>query len=270
VTVVHRLSGWKLLAWLASSGPPALELDELPTADDAHTNIVAGYIYGDGRSVVTRLPQAEVELEGLPASQVTFGFNASVAPRKPEPEYTLVTNDGRRFAARFVGLDTATGLTLLEADEALLTGAHVENEGDAGGPSVGQRIRLYAPAPATPPAAPPATAAPRPDANRLYLNIDQREGTLTEVRRGPSGKPFRVVARADVSPEWTGAVVAGESGEFVGIVSQSDGGETQILPPATVRGARERVMKLRGSAPQPWLGVGGDAAEHEARHTGVR
>ena len=28
VTVVHRLSGWKLLAWLATSGPPALELDE--------------------------------------------------------------------------------------------------------------------------------------------------------------------------------------------------------------------------------------------------
>src|SRR5215207_648119 len=27
VTVVHRLSGWKLLAWLATSGPSAVVLD---------------------------------------------------------------------------------------------------------------------------------------------------------------------------------------------------------------------------------------------------
>ena len=274
VTVVHRLSGWKLLAWLASSGPPALELDELPTAADAHTNIVAGYIYEDGRSVVTRLPQAEVELEGLPAPQVAFGLGTSpVAPRKPEPEYTLVTADGRRVEARFVGLDTATGLTLLEADQPLLPGAHTE-EPEASAPAVGQRIRLYAPAPASPPApAAPAVAAagaaPRPDANRIYLNIDQREGTLTEVRRGPSGKPFRVVADADVSPEWAGAVAADESGEFVGIVSQSVGRETQIVPLATVRGACDRVLKLRGSAPQPWLGVRGDAASQAPLQTWV-
>jgi S1-C subfamily serine protease len=260
ITVVHRLSGWKLLAWLASSGPPAFELDELPTAADAHTNIVAGYIYEDGRSVVTRLPRAEVELEGLPTPRVPFGFGASpVAPREPEPEYTLVTSDGRRFEARFVGLDAATGLTLLEADEPLLPGAHVAEEGDENTPTVGQRIRLYAPAPATPPA-PAGGVAPRPDANRFYLNIDQREGTLTEVRLGPSGKPFRVVASADLSPEWTGAVAAGESGEFVGFVSQSADGKTQIVPLATVRSACDRVLKLRGSAPQPWLGVRGDAA----------
>jgi len=271
VTVVHRLSGWKLLAWLASSGPPALELDELPTAADAHTNIVAGYIYEDGRSVVTRLPQAEVELEGFPAAaQLPFGFNApaGAAPRRPEPEYTLVTSDGVRVGARFVGLDTATGLTLLEADKPLLPGAHTE-EREA--PSVGQRIRLYAPAPAAPPAAVAngTGATPRPDAGRIYLNIDQREGQLTEVRLGPSGKPFRVVAKADVSPEWAGAVAADESGEFVGIVAQSAGGETQIVPLATVRSACDRVLKLRGTAPQPWLGARGDDASQAPLQTWV-
>src|SRR5688500_15087393 len=65
VTVVHRLSGWKLLAWLAASGPPALELDELPSMKDSHTNIVAGYIYDDGRTVVARLSQDEVDLESF-------------------------------------------------------------------------------------------------------------------------------------------------------------------------------------------------------------
>lgn len=263
VTVVHRLSGWKLLAWLAASASGAFELDELPSTNDAHTNIVAGYIYGDGRSVVTRLPQAEVELEGIPTPPAAFGFDASAgAARTPEPEFTLVTSDGRRFGAKFVGVDTATGLTLLEADEPLLPGMPAGDRGDTDAPAVGQRIRLYAPAPAQPPARPvvPGGVVPRGDAVRIYLNIDQRDGRLTEVSLGPSGKPFRVFADADVSPEWTGAVAAGESGSVVGIVSQSGGGVTQILPLAAVRDACERVMKLRGSAPQPWLGVRGDAA----------
>src|SRR5215207_6413849 len=65
VTVVHRLSGWKLLTWLAVSGPPALEIDKLPSASDVHTNIVAGFVSNDGRSVMARLPQAEAELETL-------------------------------------------------------------------------------------------------------------------------------------------------------------------------------------------------------------
>ncbi|HZT57121.1 MAG TPA: PDZ domain-containing protein, partial [Pyrinomonadaceae bacterium] len=33
-----------------------------------------------------------------------------------------------------------------------------------------------------------------------------------------------------------------------------------IVPVETIRGARERVLKLRASAPQPWLGARGDAA----------
>ncbi|HEX8560130.1 MAG TPA: PDZ domain-containing protein [Pyrinomonadaceae bacterium] len=261
VTVVHRLTGWKLLAWLAASGP-ALELDELPSPADAHTNIVAGYIYDDGRSVVARLPQAEVELEAFAASSMPPGF---FAPRdaalRPEPEYLLVTADGRRVEAKFVGLDAATGLTLLEAGERLFAGGPTGDQGDTEDPTVGQRVRLYAPAPAAPAPA-VAGAAPRPpDGNYIYLSIDQKEGRLTQVVHAPSGRPSRVVASAaDVSQEWTGAVAANELGEVVGIVSQSRGGETQIVPMATVRGACERVLRLRGSAPQPWLGARGDAA----------
>ncbi|MCA1635203.1 MAG: hypothetical protein LC802_16295, partial [Acidobacteria bacterium] len=63
VTVVHRLSGWKLLAWLALTGPPMLELERFPSATDVHTNIVAGFVADDGRTVVVRLPRAEAVLE---------------------------------------------------------------------------------------------------------------------------------------------------------------------------------------------------------------
>jgi S1-C subfamily serine protease len=277
VTVVHRLSGWKLLAWLATSGPPALELDELPTPSDTHTNIVAGYIYEDGRSVVTRLPQAEVELEGFPAPPATPVLFATTGEmRKVEPEYMLVTSDGRHVEAKFVGLDSSTGLSLLQADELLLSGEPMGAEGDTEDPTVGQRIRLYAPTPAaapavvaTTPATVPARAPMQTGPGFIYLSIDEKEGLLTQVRRGPSGKLFSVVASANVSPEWTGAVAANELGEVVGIVSQSSGGQTQIVPLASVRSACDRVLKLRASAPQPWLGVRGDAAAQAPLQTWV-
>jgi S1-C subfamily serine protease len=269
VTVVHRLSGWKLLMWLATSGPPTLELDGLPTTADAHTNIVAGYIYEDGRNVVARLPQAEVELDSLPAPPALPSlFAANGDETKAEPEYTLVTADGRRVEAKFVGLDASTGLTMLEAKEPLLPGMPEGDEGDTDDPTVGQRVRLYAPALAVSPA-PVAGGAPQADAGFIYMSIDRKEGMLTELKRAPSGKLFSVVARANVSPEWTGAVAANELGEVVGIVSQSLEGETRIVPLANVRSACERVLKLRGSAPQPWLGVRGDAAFQSSLETWV-
>jgi S1-C subfamily serine protease len=253
VTVVHRLSGWKLLTWLATSGPPAMQLDSLPSNGDAHTNIVAGYVYEDGRTVVVRLPQSEAELDSFPGPQPPGFLAATAAALNEQPEFTLVTADGKRVEAKFVGLDAATGLSMLEAAGPILPGQPAGDIGDTDDPTVGQRVHLYAPAPV-------AQTAPRAGVGYILLSIDQREGRLTEVRRAPSGKPFRVVASASGSPEWTGAVAVNEAGEVVGIVSQSGSGETQIVPVATIHGACDRVLKLRRSAPQPWLGVRGDAA----------
>jgi S1-C subfamily serine protease len=259
VTVVHRLRGWKLLAWLATRDPFTFELDELPSSSDVHTNIVAGYISEDGRTVVARLPQAEADLDSFPAPPSDV-FAATPPPQsapKAEAEYTIITPDGRKADAKFVGLDAATGLTLLEASSPLGPHAVIGAAGDTEDPTVGQRVLFYTPA-----LAPPARAPiPAPTPGYIYVNIDEKEGRLTEVRNGPSGRPFRLVARTPAaSPEWTGAVAANEIGEVVGIVSQTGTGETQIMPVAAVIGARERVMKLRANAPQPWIGVRGDAA----------
>ena len=266
VTVVHRLSGWKLLAWLATSGPPALVLEELPTLSDSHTNIVAGYVYGNGRNVVARLPQAEVEWEAFGATQAPPSFFAQTGGQvKAEPEYTLVTSEGKRVEAKLVGLDSSTGLALLEAGESLLPAGPVGDEGDTNDPTVGQRVHLYAPiaaeAPPAPAARPAPPAPPAPSASGdIYVGIDQKEGRLTRLFRTPSGRLSSVAVSASVSPEWVGAVAANELGEVVGIVSQSREGETRVLPVAAVREACERVLKLRGTVPQPWFGARGDAA----------
>jgi S1-C subfamily serine protease len=258
VTVVHRLSGWKLLTYLATSGPSTMQLDSLPSTEDAHTNIVAGYVYEDGRTVVARLPQSEVEVESSPSPPPGF-LVATTAARVEQPEFTLITADNKRIEAKFIGLDAATGLSMLEAAQPILSGP-AGDTGDTEDPTVGQRVHLYAPAPA-----PVAQGPPRAGDGYILLNIDQRVGRLTEVRRAPSGKPFRVMASVSVTPDWMGAVAANEAGEVVGIVSQGGAGETQIVPVASVRSACDRVLKLRGSAPRPWLGVRGEAATQAPR-----
>jgi S1-C subfamily serine protease len=255
VTVVHRLSGWKLLNWLATSGPPLLELDDLPSEADAHTHIVAGFVHSDGRKIVARLPQGAAEWEFAALQQPGF---QPPAEKLGQSEFMLLTGDGRRIKAAFVGHDAATGLSVLEAAEAV-----IDLKGDEGhteDPAVGQLVRIYAPALA--PAAPSARRPPAPrDEGVIYLSIDQADGRLTAVTRAPSGKPFQVTARAEgVTPEWTGAVATTETGSLVGIVSQSLTGETRIVSGEMVRQAVERVQARRASVPQPWLGVRGDAA----------
>ncbi|HLM57892.1 MAG TPA: PDZ domain-containing protein [Pyrinomonadaceae bacterium] len=264
VTVVHRLGGWKLLMWLAATGPTALEIDALPSANDVHTNIVAGYVNADGRSVVARLPQAVAEVEAAATPQLPPGFqHAGGLLSQGRSEFMLVTYDNKHVKARFVGLDASTGLSVLEAAEPILDARPFGEEGSTEeDPAVGQLVRFYAPVPVAKAGSQPALPAP-PGESFIYLNVGQAVGRLTEIQLAPTGRPARFIAQSPrANPAWTGAVAATPSGDMVGIVSQSTTGETQIVPVESVRRAVERVRAARKSVPQPWLGVRGDAAFH--------
>lgn len=264
VTVVHRLGGWKLLMWLAAAGPAALEIDSLPSANDVHTNIVAGYVNADGRSVVARLPQAVAEVEAAATPQLPPGFqHAGGLLSQGRSDFMLVTYDNKHVKARFVGLDASTGLSVLEAAEPILDARPFGEEGSTEeDPAVGQLVRFYAPVPVARAGSQPTPNAP-PGEAFIYLNLGQADGRLTEIQLAPTGRPARFIAQsARANPAWTGAVAATPSGDMVGIVSQSMTGETQIVPVESVRRAVERVSAARKSVPQPWLGVRGDAAFH--------
>ena len=145
VTVVHRLSGWKLLAWLALTGPPMLELERFPSATDVHTNIVAGFVAADGKTIVARLQRAEALLEtsaSLPPPDYFAGDGQQPAPPS---EFVLILGDGRRIDAKFVGLDGSTGLSLREASEPVLNVSLNGDEGNTEDPTVGQLVRSTRP-----------------------------------------------------------------------------------------------------------------------------
>ncbi|HZH30845.1 MAG TPA: PDZ domain-containing protein [Pyrinomonadaceae bacterium] len=260
IAVVHRLSGWKLRTLLTPpDAPVATAFDE----NFVRTNIVAGYILPDGRTVVARLPQAEAEMLSL-AAAFHYSKSPAAATGGGDAEVLLVRPDGVQFNARFIGLDASTGLSFLESDRALLAPA---SEVDAVQPVVGQRVRVIAPLRAAlAPHAPAPAATPRPDfapvgdEGMLYMNMSEEAGQLREVKRSPSGKATEMTLEVErLSPEWAGGVALNESGTLVGIIEESNARAMRLLPAEIVRSAARRVRARRASVPQPWLGARGDA-----------
>src|SRR5437660_9453779 len=120
VTIIHRLSGVKMLRLLrrqTGEGGVIETIDPKTLMSDAHASIIAGWAMDDGKTIAARLPQAAAEIEfgQFPMSPFEPGkFSAAATTRPPlvqartEPDLTVITNDGRRLRARYVGLDAQT------------------------------------------------------------------------------------------------------------------------------------------------------------------
>jgi S1-C subfamily serine protease len=268
IAVVHRLSGWQLRALLPHPAAPFAT-----TFDDSfiRTNIVAGYVLPDGRSVVARLPRDEAEMLDF-AAQFRAGWPQAGTEQSA---LTFVRNDGSELKARFVGLDASTGLSLLEAEQPLAPPA--QEGAPAAPPAIGQHVRVIAPLPTvaadtTPVAATTATAAvqsmsaatsdtaPSGETGMIYMSMSEAAGQLTQIKRSPTGKPVEFTVEVEQSsPDWGGGVAFAATGEFFGIVNESATRATRLVSAESVRAAAARVLARRASVPQPWLGARGDA-----------
>lgn len=270
VTVVHRLSGMKVLSLLRRGGQsPTVVDDEFVTTRDMLTSVTAGFALGDGKSVVARLPQAEAEIEAdfnwtaMPASPSSFPQPAMPAMPAPAavnaygfqspPELQVIQRNGRARAARYIGLDVGTGLSLIQVeglDVAPLRDAREEQL------VAGQRVRLLAPQRINAASSVAQAAAP----GKLYLAVGAIEGEIAVLKRPSNGKLALLIVRAPkLNSAFAGGVVLDETGATIGIVETSDAGEARVLPMARVRSAAERVLARRGNVPHVWLGVRGQA-----------
>jgi S1-C subfamily serine protease len=246
LTVVHRLSGLKVLRLMRRAGAQVAELDkDYVSTPDSHTSITAGFVLSDGHSVVARLQQAEVEADATDATKVLPGATSVTAPESTG--LMVVGLNGQRFAARYVGLDAGTGLSLLEVEGLALPSMPDASEEQL---RTGQRAHLY---------------APEPDRRRegtasgtIYLRVGAIEGQVAEIIRSPSGKIMRLTIRSsNLTQSVVGGLALNDAGEVIGIVESSGTNEARITLSATARSAAARVLAQRGSVPRPWLGVRG-------------
>lgn len=246
ITIVHQLSGWKLRTWLAFTDAKVLE----PSAVNqfVYTNIVAGYVLADGRTVVARLPEADAEMFNLPEE---LGYN-NPKNRTDSSALTLVRRDGARLSAKFIGLDGSTWLTLMEAQGLGLSPSREAAEESL---AVGQPVRLFAPLRAQ-----KTQGVVMGAGNSVYVRVGEIKGSITDIARASTGSITRLTIRAGgLSQQMVGGVVLNEAGETVGLVETTAASEARVMPAAIVRRAAERVLKRRASVPRPLLGVRGEA-----------
>lgn len=276
VTIVHRLSGVKMLRFLLrqeGNRGMLFTIDRDSLTSDAHASIIAGWLLDDGKTIVARLPQAGAEIEftqfpqgpikrtevtGL-AAEARASAVAALPPTVPatEADLTVITRDGRRLRAHYVGLDGQTGLSVLQVNATVMLPPAAENNRKL---AEGQSVQVFAPERTTP----EGEASTR----IIYVRVGKLEAKISKLARGGPGKMDRLtVSAAKLSPEMVGGVACDELGNTLGIVEAIKGNDAQIVSAETIRAATRRVLARQNSVPRPLLGVRGEPLEFAARAT---
>ena len=266
VTIVHRLSGVKLLRYLQRESGDRTEatIDPNDVTSDAHASIIAGWALEDGKTIAARLPQAAAEFAvpkfslAWPDEKITAHGSAGSrvsAPRVTvtQPDLTVMTQDGKTYRARYIGIDGLTGLSVLQ-----LTGASAAAiaEADARKFAVGQNVQLFAPERV-------ATDA----AYTIRVRIGKTEAKIAKAKEKALLMDRLMLKAANLSPNVIGGVACDEQGNTVGIVDAVEGNDARILTADAVRAAAKRVLERQASVPRPLLGIRGEAIDEGVHKT---
>src|SRR5437660_4016943 len=267
VTIVHRLTGMKMLRYLlrqGNEGDQVFTIAPEAISNDAHASIIAGWALDDGKTIAARLPQAgaEIEFGQFPMSPFEPGkFSAAATTRPPliqartEPDLTVITNDGRRLRARYVGLDAQTGLSVLQVN-GMVTPALVQTA--AKQLAEGQQVQLFAPE---------RTASEGEATSQIiYVKVAVTEAKISNVARTNTGVVEKLTVRStSLSPVILGGVACDESGNTLGIVDAFENNDAHIVPAETIRAATRRVLERQTSVPKPLLGWRGEPVDLAGR-----
>jgi len=264
VTIVHRLSGVKMLRFLQrQTGQPGAvyTIDTESISTDAHASIIAGWALEDGKTIAVRLPQAGAELEFARALVGPAGATTPLPraltdrvfiPPGAEPDLTVITRDGRKLTARYVGLDAQSGLSVLQVNTSI---APLIAEEVAGQLSQGQAVQIFA----------PERTTPEGSSKNIYVKVGEVNTRITALANNPGNMERLTVRGAMLSPSVIGGVACDEAGKTLGIVESIDGDDARIVPSDKVRAATRRVLERQSSVPRPLLGVVGEPVEFATR-----
>ena len=264
VTIIHRLNGLKMFRLLLRSEQQVQAIENVDSAfnlmDDVHTNVTAGLAMDDGETIAAWLPEAEVELDA-PLPPAPPSPRAPKPPRTPvaafprlqngffQPDITVIGPEGQRVAAKYIGFDAVTGLSILRLEQKNATTASAIKDEPV---NAGDTVLLFSPE--------PVTKARAMAGAGVYARMGALEGRVQNIVAAPSGGVARFkVAAAKLSHANIGGVALNEAGETIGIVDGLEGNEASILPVALIKRAAQRVLEQQSSVPRPWLGVKGEA-----------
>lgn len=224
VTVRHDVKLAELTASCKEKGITATVLDANRGPDDVVAiNITTGLVVDGGGYVLTQL--------------------ANIAPTCVRPTLTVRTQDNLEFSAEFIGIDGATGLSVLR-----VPGLAIAAPPTADAIMVGnQSVRTFMPSFQRPTEEPhggtfdPST----PEPPQLIVNESLLANTSENVM-----KPA-------VPIEPNCGIAMDQQNRIIGVVQPNDGrGKLfRFLPISTVKKALSRIIAAGKSIPRGWLGI---------------
>lgn len=261
VTVLHRLNGLKMFRLLLHSEKDVEAIANLDYSfnlmDDVHTNVIAGLALEDGQTIAARLPEVDAEFSfpvppppRTPTASTPDAFFSYRGSLLENADLTVIDSEGKKIDATFVGVDGATGLSILKLSGRMTPPAPPMRDDNA--IDVGAGVRLLGPE-----QAPPRRFS---GASSLYVRMGESHGTVSFVTLAAQGRVARFKARAlrSLTQANVGGIAVNARGETLGIVDAVQGMEASILPASSIRGAAKRVLARQASVPKPWLGVKGN------------
>jgi len=263
VTVVHRLSGLKVLKLFLRQGGQndvVETIDPVTITNDAHASVIAGWVLEDGKTIAARLPQAAAEVDTQfdmlfweEKARAVASTPFSLTRTRVEPDLTVVTADGRKLRARLIGLDAETGLSVLEAIGPIAPATSVTIQ-KADYLTNGVSVAIFAPEPVKP----EGEAGP----HVTYVKVGKLNASVVNLADAAPGVFDRLTIRGEkFSPTVVGGVVCDTAGHTVGIVEAVEGSDARVLGTETIRAATRRVIERQASVPRPLLGVRGEPVE---------
>ena len=262
VTIVHRLNALKVIRQLLQDRTErSVAITPEALNSDAHASIIAGVALADGKTIVARLPQVSAEMEVqrsllmVPPDEPDASGDAAHrrTPRPPriQPDLTVMTQDGKTFRARYVGVDGMTGLSVLQLTQPATTvdisGAVVKKLSD------GQNVQLFAPE---------RVASDVP--YTILVRIGKTEARIAKVKAKTEAD--RLMLRGvKLSPTAIGGVALDQSGNTVGIVDNIEANQAWLLTADAMRAATQRVLERQTSVPRPLLGIRGEEVDPSAK-----
>ena len=268
VTVVHRLNGLTVLRTvLRKSGEPGtVTINPEAIKNDAHASIIAGLALGDGRTVLARLPQVAAEMEVYRSTVVVpqtpkpndeNNDNAHATARRTppppriQPDLTVMTQDGRTFRARYVGIDGQTGLSVLQVTTQLTD----VSDTMARKMSEGQTVNVFAPE---------QVSSDIP--SQILVRMGKTDAKIAKAKI--KAETERATLRAPkLSPNVLGGVACDQAGQTLGIINEIDGTNAKLVTADAVRAAAQRVLARQSSVPRPLLGIRGEEVDWAAKNS---
>src|SRR5258707_7487324 len=170
----------------------------------------------DGKTIAVRLPQAGAELEFARALVMPAEMTPNVPgamtrrmfipPGGAEPDLTVITRDGRKLRALYIGLDAQTGLSVLQVSAVVVPQTP---EAVARELTQGQAVQIFAPERTTPEG--------ESSSRTIYVKVGEVATKISALERSAGNLDRLTVRGARLTPLMIGGVACDEAGNTLGI-----------------------------------------------------